>query len=166
MGRALRGALAGGSQRLAHFLSRYGSAIEADLAFRGWDLAQLWKARRWRFLLNLIDHLPRGTAFAEAVAEDDELAAQHGFDGGDKRRAAPPVSEFTPDVELLAALYDRIGVLIGWVAAGAGAKKPPKAQPWPRPVTAIERARSRRARADFEDIVAKAAPHEVRSGDT
>jgi hypothetical protein len=137
------------------------------LAFRGWDLAQLWRQRRWRFLANLIDHLPRGTAFAQAVADDDELAAQQVVTAsGGKRKAAPPVSEYTPDVELLAALYDRLGVLIGWVAASAGAKKPPKAQPWPRPVTAIERARSRRARADFQDIVAMAAPHEVPRGDT
>ena len=48
--------------RLAELLSRYGESIEADLALKGWDLTELWRARRWRFVLNLVDHLPRDSA--------------------------------------------------------------------------------------------------------
>lgn len=69
------------------------------------------------------------------------------------------MSEFTAEVELLAAVYDRIGHLTATLMAVNGVKRPPRLQPWPRPVTAIERARSRRARADFDDIVARALPH-------
>lgn len=160
MAGTLRSRQPGGSRRLASLLARYGEAIEADLAFRGIDLAQLWRGRRWRLLLNLIEHLPRGSAFAEAVAEDDDLADRNAV--RPTRRRSPPVSEFTPDVELLAAVHDRIGNLITVVAATSGSKKPPKPKPWPRPVTAAERAERRRAKSDFNDIVAVFAPHEAR----
>lgn len=161
MAGALRPRHPGGSRRLAYLLERYGKAIEADLAFRGVDLAQLWRQRRWRFLLNLIDHLPRDSAFIEALAEDDELADRNVARPDNGRRRTPPISEFTPDVELLAAVYDRLGNLITVVAATAGSKRPPKPKPWPRPVTAIERARHRRAKAEFDEIVALVTPHEV-----
>jgi hypothetical protein len=32
-------------------------------------------------------------------------------------------------------------------------------KPWPRPVTAFERAKNRAAKAEFQDIVAKVLPH-------
>jgi hypothetical protein len=81
---------------------------------------------------------------------------------GDTRPAhTPPVSEFTPVVELLAAVYDRLGGVIATLAAVNGAKNPPKIKPWPRPVTALERARNRQAQADFQDIVAKVLPHKA-----
>jgi hypothetical protein len=153
----------GGSQRLAGLLERYGGAIEADLAFRGVDLAQLWRQRRWRFLLNLIEHLPRTSAFAEAVAEDDELADETVKHLNPDSRRTMPVSEYGPAVELLAAIYDRLGQQITATVAAAGAKRPPKPKPFPRPVTAIERARRRRSQSGFNDIVAAFAPHEVKS---
>lgn len=115
--------------------------------------------------MNLIDHLPRDSAFAEAVAEDDELAERQVVHLDTGRKRTPPVSEFSPDVELLAAVYDRLGHLIAMTAAAAGAKRPPKPKPWPRPVTALERARHRQARAQFDQIVAKALPHKARPPD-
>jgi hypothetical protein len=71
-----------------------------------------------------------------------------------------PVSEYTPDVELLAAIVDRLGGVISTLVAVNGGKNPPKIKPWPRPVTAFERAKNRAAKAEFEDIVAKVLPHQ------
>jgi hypothetical protein len=95
------------------------------------------------------------------VAEDDELADMNVARPDDRRKRTPPISEFNAAVELLAALHDRLGNLITVVAATAGSKRPPKPRPWPRPVTAIERARNRQAKADFDDIVRLVTPHEV-----
>lgn len=74
---------------------------------------------------------------------------------------APPVSEFTPDVEVTAALYDLVGALIKVVAQVNGAKKPPTVPRYPRPVTAFERARNRASRAEFDSIVAQMLPHKT-----
>lgn len=64
--------------------------------------------------------------------------------------------------ELLAAIHDRLGHQIVMTAAAGGAKKlPPTPKPWPRPVTATQRARSRRHRAASHEIVAAFAPHEA-----
>jgi hypothetical protein len=71
----------------------------------------------------------------------------------------PPVSEFSPEVELLAAIRDLIGSHITADAAIGGAKNPPKVKPWPRPVTAYDRAKNRASKAEFDDIVAKVLPH-------
>jgi hypothetical protein len=162
---ALRPAEPGGSRRLAGLIERYGEAIEADLAFRGgWDLGELWRRRRWRFLLNLIEHLPRDSAFAEAVASDDELAQSRVEQGDLPGAAGPSIADYTPVVEAIAALYDRVGQLIVVTAAAAGAKKPPNPKPYPRPVTALDRARRRASRAVISDIVAKATPHALGRG--
>lgn len=146
---ALRHSAAGGSRRLAATLERYGEAIEADLAFRLHDpgaLGRLWRERRWRLLLNLIDHLPRDSYYVEARADDEELAGEV-LDLTDALgEAAVPkarLSEFDPMVERLTDLYDRMGDLIAAVVAAAGAK-PPKVQRAPRPETAAERLRKAR----------------------
>lgn len=70
----------------------------------------------------------------------------------------PPVSEFTPEVELLAAIVDRLGGVIAAVI-GVNGGKPPKTRPWPRPVTAMDRAKSRVAFSDYRDIVSKVLPN-------
>lgn len=160
MGGALRAARLGKSRRLIFLLSRYGHAIEADLAERGWDLARLWQRRRIRFLLNLIDHLPRTSHFTEAVAQDDDLAEHNRHLIGEAGPRKPPVSEFGPAEELLAAIYDELAALrVTLLAVNGGKPREPK--PWPRPETARERLRRRNGQADFLDIIAKAAPHDL-----
>ena len=116
----------------------------------GWDLAVLCQQRRWRFVLNLVDHLPRDSAYGDAVANDEELAAMVSSGGGGSEYA-PAVGEWSSEVELLAALYDRIGDLIATTVAVHG-QKPPKVKPWPRPLTAADRVQSKRRQAAYEDI--------------
>lgn len=113
-----------------------------------------------RTLLNLIDHLPRNSHFAEATAQDDELA--EGLldrpEGG--RPAAPPMTEFSPEAEVLAAVVDRLGELIRTYAAANGGNPPPL-KLWPRPVTAADRAHARARKAAMDDLQKTLFPDSV-----
>ncbi len=114
----------------------------------------MWKQRRWRQLLNILEFLPRTSAYAEAMALDEELAVEvakipHGDRAG---KWARDHREYTPEVEMLSALFDRVGELIRVVAAtrgSRGGKPPPQA---PRPVSALERVRVRNSRARHEQL--------------
>jgi len=147
-------------QRLAALIARYGRAIEQDLAAHGVDLLQLWQQRRWRHLLNLIDGLPRHSAFVEALCDDDDLAehlaARDTPAVGD--RARMPLSQFSPELEMATNVFDRLGELIQAVTAAAGAR-PPKIAPYPRPRTAADRVRQRRAELRHRGLVARLLPH-------
>lgn len=132
----------GGSDRLVYLLGRYGEAIEADLALRGWDLADLWQRRRWRFLLNLIEHLPGDSHYLAAVANDDELAEQ----APEPKPGPPPLHTWTPEVDKLTLIADRLGEVVAAVYS-TNAKKPPKPPPrLPRPQTAYDRIKTKRRR--------------------
>lgn len=108
------------------------------------DVAREWRSRRWRRLLNLIDHLPGHSAYAEALAADELLAeailAQPDSPG---RFRGPRVSEWTPERAALADIADKLSVLIATTIAAAGSK-PPKVVPSPRPQVAADTVRERR----------------------
>lgn len=87
----------------------------------------------------MIDHLPAHSHFIAALAQDDEAAKQADPDAAPR---PPSLTEHDPVVRAIAALYDRTGELLRATIASAGAS-PPKMQPYPRPVTAIDRARTR-----------------------
>jgi len=65
---------------------------------------------------------------------------------------------------MLAAAIDRLEVLIATVYASAG-KTPPRVKPYPRPRTAIERARETSRRARHEALVARVLPPPSEGGD-
>lgn len=140
---------------------RYGEAIEADLALRGWDLAVLWRKRRFRFLLNIINHLPRDSYFVEAIAQDDEIAEAHKDEPTPRYEVS--VAEFGATQELLAAIHDLIAQLnTNFVTANSSKRNAAKrTKPWPRPITATGRLKKKQTEADFLDIVARFAPHEI-----
>jgi hypothetical protein len=104
----------------------------------------LYESGRWAFALALIDHLPRTSSLAAAIADDDEMAdAEVRSAPATPAHAAPvPMTEFSPEVEALAALMDRLGELINTEIALKGGK-PSSVKPYPRPVTAFDRARAR-----------------------
>lgn len=84
-----------------------------------------------------IDHLPRNSAYVEAISLDEELAEQIA--------AAPPekgpamrMRDWSPQLEMLAVLTDRIGEVIQAVIAAQGGK-PPRITPIPRPKTAADK---------------------------
>lgn len=119
----------------------------------------MWRSRRWRKLLNLIDHLPRNSAYVEALANDEDLVEQM-LDRSDDAATGPTrrMSEYSADVELLSAISDRIAELIQVTVAVNGAK-PQKIQYSPRPITAGERVRRRRRESKHRTLVSRMLPH-------
>jgi hypothetical protein len=107
-------------------------------------------------LLNLIDHLPSDSYYAEAVALDPEAAEAY-LASGHKGSSAPPLSEYGPIVMRLDRLFDRTGELIQAIAQLGGAKGG-KVTPAPRPRLAIEEVKMRRQRAQHERITKKLIP--------
>lgn len=130
--------------------------MERDLVERGLDLAAEWRSRRWRRLLNIIDGLPRTSAFRCAYANDDDAVAAW-LEANDGEPPAPevPLDEWSPEVERLTDLMDLVAentaVLIA--ANSEGGYKPPK--PADRPKTAFGRVLARRDDAAFDDLLAQ-----------
>lgn len=125
----------------------------------------MWQSRRWRFLLNVIDHLPRTSYFSQAVANDEEhalmiLQAQEA--GMMPGRPGPSLTHWSPEAERLDSILDGIRALIVATANGAGAHLPPP-KPVARPTTALDRVRHRQRMLKHEALVArvKAAQAEV-----
>lgn len=139
--------------RLAHLLARFGGAIEADLAGKA-DVGELWRARRWRLLLNLIDHLPPWSHYGAAVADDEDYASA--ALAREAKPQPPSVAEWTPLVDAVNALVDRVGDLISATAAGRGGRiQIPRRD---RPVTAIDRVREQRSEQQRLSLVKRLLP--------
>ncbi len=126
----------------------------------GLDLATEWRARRWRKLLNIIDHLPRHSRYVEAVSNDERIAALLINEPEAAAQPARRMSEYSVVVEMLSLLVDRISELIGAVAASRGLK-PRRIPPAPRPETAMDRLRRRRRRSTHRRLVSKLLPHKA-----
>lgn len=141
--------------RLVGLCDRYGEAIAADLAAQGWDLIELFEGGRYAFTLNLIDHLPRSSHYAEALLSDEDYA--EAVADLPRPRAEVPVHEWTPELEALAAIVDRLADVANTVIASAGGK-PGRVERYPRPVTAIDRVRSRRVREAVNAMASKLWP--------
>jgi hypothetical protein len=142
-------------------IARYGKALEYDLLNSPMrlDLATEWRSRRWRRLLNIIEHLPRTSAYREAVAQDEDLA-RHMLSKAPLEESKPirRMSDWSAEVELLTAVLDRLGEVVQAVAALGGAK-PKKVPAAPRPVTAYERVHRRRRSERHRSLVARVLPH-------
>lgn len=91
-------------------------------------MGELWRARKWRKLLNLIDQLPRWSLFEEAKANDLELALQFASLEAEpfKRR----FSEWTPLVEAVAALHDLMAIFVAEKRTSDVAKFPRPRGAW------------------------------------
>lgn len=76
------------------------------------------------------------------------------------RSKAPPTTEFSPEVQVLAVVADRLGELINAVVVNhpSGKGRATRVSPYPRPVTAIDRVRARRAKEDADDMASKLWP--------
>lgn len=103
-----------------------------------------------RELLVLIDRLPRTSALADVMAQDDELAEGVVVEPSSGAHRVS-LTEFPPEVEALAAVVDRLGEVVAAVVASAGGKAR-RVRPWPRPVTAADRARARAVSAATDDL--------------
>ncbi len=133
------------AMRLSFLLDRYYPQLEADLHPRGTDIGALWRARDWRRLLNLIDHLPRNTYYSEKMTNDEEYAkamaeaqAEQQADGGSAKRTPPPMHSWSFEAGMLAEIIDAIHALDHTTKMVASNGKGPKApEPYLRPQTAF-----------------------------
>lgn len=122
----------------------------------------MWRRRRWVKILDLLEYLPRTSAYAQAMATDMKLAEKIAALPQDSSRAKPQwrrtYREFSPEVEMLSALFDRIGELIRVTAGSRGAKtKQPMSAP--RPIPAIDRIRYRTAEEKHKRLTARVLPN-------
>lgn len=116
----------------------------------------MFRLRQWRDLLLLVDHLPRNSAFAEAMSEDEEVAEEYlNATRGDKPKSARPrISEWSAEVERMTDMIDRMGEMIQAIVASNGGKAP-KLRPQPRPKTAIDRVRERKRYEQHRKVVSR-----------
>ena len=161
------------AQRLAYLVDRYRSALVYDL--RHWcneDLGELWRARKWRTLLDLIDHLPGWSWYSSAVFGDEEHAAMLAEsmkarkEAGDESDSAPPQHHWTPEVQALTQLTNAVNYTnYLTVQANGGKASPPAPLPTPRsPLeAAIRSANFSRRQASHEHLVARLLPHKANS---
>lgn len=159
------------ARRLAYLVDHYRPAISSDLQTRAHvDLGELWRARRWTLLLDLIDRLPAHSHYASTVSMDKEhaemlaqqLAAQPEDEAAEK--TGPSLTGWTPEVAALTNIFDAVRqVQHTLVAVNSEKGKTPEApKPAPRPSTpleaAIKRAQHERRKAKHEALVARVLP--------
>lgn len=140
------------AQRLAYLVDRYSAALTNDLITfaNGTQLDELWRARRWRTLLDLIDRLPSHSWFSATVAKDKEhsrmlaeaiQAQRENGEDEEKTNDGPPLTSWTPVVAGLTDLTDAVRRVEHAVyAAQIGPKAGEAPKPLPRPVTELARA--------------------------
>ncbi len=161
------------AQRLAYLLDRYRSAIVYDIqTFCGADIGALWRSRRWRTALDLIDHLPAHSWYSAAVANDEEHAAMIAESlaarqsEGEKASASPDLHTWTPEVAAITSVTDAIRQLIYTTRAVQGDKQAKPPEPLPRPSTpleaAIKRANFSARQERHEALVKRLLPHKRR----
>lgn len=68
------------------------------------------------------------------------------------------MTEFSPEAERIGVLIDRIGELISLEVGKATQRKPRPVKPYPRPVTAAQRAAQRRKYQKFDDLRKRLLP--------
>lgn len=138
------------ARRLAYLVDNYRGALTSDLHTfaNGLDLGELWRARRWEMLLDVIDRLPPHSWYASTVAQDEdhskmlaESVAARQAQGEPAEDRGPSLTGWTPEVAALTTLIDATrGVQHAVYAAQHGKKAGDPPKPMPRPVTALEKA--------------------------
>jgi len=162
------------ARRLTYLVDHYRGALVHDLLVHaGLDLGDLWRARRWQTLLDVIDRLPGHSHYSAAVANDEEHARmvaeaiaarkERGEDDGDK---GPALTTWSPEVAVMTQVLDAVhSVRYAVVAVQAGKKAGDPPKPARRPVTALERAMRvgefNRRKAVHEALVARVLPHKA-----
>lgn len=115
-------------------------------------LGVLWRARRWRLLQNLIDHLPPDSHYAEAMLNDSEYAAA--IIAAGLPEPAERISQWSPVREALAQVIDALHIQTQTLVAVMGGT-PRTVRAVDRPVTAIERAAGDDKRRRYEQLLAQ-----------
>lgn len=157
--------------RLAYLVDHYRAAASYDLrVVAGVDLGELWRARRWRHLLDLLDNLPAHMPFSAATVNDPEHAAMVAKAIVDREEAAkdsaeksapnaPPLVGFSPEVAALTRLIDAVNGVAHMTILANSDRPVPEPKPEPRPESAIDVAvkleRYRRRKEKHEALAAR-----------
>lgn len=162
-------------RRLLWLLDRYTDGVEVDLAWRGYDLRELWRARDLRRLLLLIDALPLASHTKEALHTDEEYARlvkeaakarKAAGEKDDPRSSLPPLREHTPEVAALLRIADLLKQVRATIIAVNMTKgTPPKVEPEPRPWTAHKALDEVERMRKAQSIVDRVLPGKRRPGD-
>jgi|SRR5690606_24656588 len=151
-------------EQMFAMLGRYGSELEIDLRDRGIDLISDFRERRWRRIINAIDHLPYASHFRERMLNDPEMVEmimkrqmEQEKDGKKKSKSGIPVSEYTRVVGIGRDLIQEIRSLRAVVLAVAGGgSKPP--EPYEGPITLLKEAEFNVRQAQHDSLVARVLP--------
>lgn len=160
-------------KRLIFVVGKYRDELEYDFAAHlpGENFGQLWRRRRWRKLMGLIDRLPRNSYYHLAIANDEEHA-QMLADAGllDKKEGsgeewAPAMQTYTAEAELLVLVINELKSL-RHVMVALKSQSPPAEPKWVKgPRTAIDRISAthyrERRQASHQKLVARMLPHKA-----
>ena len=164
------------ARRLAYAVDHYRGALVHDLRVygAGLDLGELWRARKWQTLLDIIDRLPSHSHYAATMANDEEYArmvaeaiTERKNRGESTEDKGPALTTWTAEMAALTNILDAVNSVryaVVAVQAGKKAGEPPK--PARRPVTALEKAMRRaeynRRKSVHEALVARVLPHKAK----
>ena len=113
--------------------------------------------------MRLADRLPPYSRYKLALVDDDDLQRwrEERYKGKTMPPRRPRLDSWTIYDELLNALHDGFGMLRYTIQAvnSEKGKRPPKHDPAKRPLTAADRAESRRDKDAQADILRKMLPH-------
>jgi hypothetical protein len=128
--------------------------------YHGVDLLDLWRGKvSARKLLAYIDRLPSHSAFAEASAQDDEMAEL--FADQEVGPVTPRITEWTPERAELVKVNENLRALASLVVNALGGKgEPPK--PDPRPETALDRLNARLEDASYNYLLERIEESQAR----
>lgn len=119
----------------------------------------LWRQRRWRRLLNLIDHLPANSFMNQALVNDEAYARLVKAErkkleaSGQKADSSPSMATWSPEMNLLAVIVDKLSVLIEIQKT-----KPSRPVQYPRPKTAFDRLEVSEMREIHDRLTAALVP--------
>jgi hypothetical protein len=148
--------------RLLFMLGRFGDGIEYDLRNHlGISMGVLFRERRWRELLNLIDQLPQATHLNRLLTTDEEYmeAAIRQEKGGGS--SAPSRAEWGQVEELLAKVVDAINRLTVTERGLAGDKTAKTPPPLARPKSIREDIEQRIIKERHQSMVDMLLPRSV-----
>lgn len=146
---------AGQIQRLIYMMERYGEGIEYDLRNHlNTSLGDLWRDRRWREILNLLDRLPSNSHMNQLLVNDEEhlAAVMARQQQRDQAPTGPSMSDWSQTNALLAKLIDAVNRGTETAKGIANPKSRPSIHPEPRPRTAADAVRSRIDRQRHEEM--------------
>lgn len=142
-------------QRLLYMMERYGDGIEYDFrSHLNLSLGDLWRARRWREILNLIDRLPSNSHMNQLLVNDEEHLAQVMARQQERDQAptGPSMSDWSQTNALLATLIDAVNRGTETAKGIANPKSRPSVQPTQRPRTAADAVRYRLDKQRHEEM--------------